>query len=62
METAIDTVGESGHLADPFLEKLARDVKAIDVVEGTQQVQRHIVARHVIGEAYEASARATLGR
>ena len=31
-----------------YLQKLARDVKAIDIVEGTQQIQRRVVARNII--------------
>jgi len=49
IETASDILGEAGVLRDHFLEKLVRDVKMLDIGEGTQQVQRRIVARHVIG-------------
>lgn len=49
IETAADILGEAGVLRDRYLEKLVRDVKMLDIGEGTQQVQRRIVARHVIG-------------
>ena len=31
-----------------MLEKLYRDVKILDIGEGTQQVQRHVVARQML--------------
>lgn len=55
VETAMLVLGEAGVHRDRMLEKLARDVKAIDIVEGTQQIQRRIVARHLIGRLDSAS-------
>jgi acyl-CoA dehydrogenase len=49
IETAADILGEVGVRRDRHLEKLVRDVKMLDIGEGTQQVQRRIVARQVIG-------------
>ena len=49
IETAGDILGEAGVRRDRHLEKLVRDVKMLDIGEGTQQVQRRIVARHVVG-------------
>lgn len=46
---AMDIMGEAGILRDRLLEKLYRDVKVLDIVEGTQQVQRVIVARRLVG-------------
>lgn len=46
---AMDILGEAGVLRDRLLEKLYRDVKVLDIVEGTQQVQRVIVARRLVG-------------
>jgi acyl-CoA dehydrogenase len=46
---AMDVVGEAGALRDGLLEKLYRDVRVIDIVEGTQQVQRVVVARRLVG-------------
>ena len=45
---AMDILGEAGVLRDRLLEKLWRDVKVIDIVEGTQQVQRVVVARRIV--------------
>ena len=42
-----DILGEAGVRNDRMLEKLYRDVKILDIGEGTQQVQRVIVARHL---------------
>lgn len=46
---AMDVLGEAGVLRDRLLEKLYRDVKVLDIVEGTQQVQRVVVARRLLG-------------
>jgi acyl-CoA dehydrogenase len=45
--TALDIVGEAGVRNDRMLEKLYRDVKILDIGEGTQQVQRLVVARQL---------------
>jgi acyl-CoA dehydrogenase len=34
---------------DAMIEKLYRDVKILDIGEGTQQVQRVVVARQLLG-------------
>lgn len=44
---ALDVVGEAGVRADAHLEKLYRDVKILDIGEGTQQVQRLVIARQL---------------
>jgi acyl-CoA dehydrogenase len=49
VSAAMDILGEAGVLRDRLLEKLYRDVKVIDIVEGTQQIQRVIVARRLVG-------------
>ena len=46
--TALDILGEAGVRNDLLLEKLYRDVKILDIGEGTQQVQRHVVARQML--------------
>ncbi len=43
-----DLLGEVGGRGDHLLEKLFRDVKAMDIVEGTGQVQRIVMARHLV--------------
>jgi acyl-CoA dehydrogenase len=45
--TALDILGEAGVRNDRMLEKLYRDVKILDIGEGTQQVQRVVVARQL---------------
>jgi acyl-CoA dehydrogenase len=47
VSTALDIVGEAGVRNDRMLEKLYRDVKILDIGEGTQQVQRLVVARRL---------------
>ncbi|MCP3987449.1 MAG: acyl-CoA dehydrogenase family protein [Actinomycetia bacterium] len=44
---ALDICGEAGVRNDVMLEKLYRDVKILDIGEGTQQVQRVVVARQL---------------
>ncbi|HTO69849.1 MAG TPA: acyl-CoA dehydrogenase family protein [Myxococcota bacterium] len=46
---ALDVVGEAGVRSDAHLEKLYRDVKILDIGEGTQQVQRLVIARQLFG-------------
>ena len=45
----LELVGIVGARGDHLLEKLYRDVKAMDIVEGTGQVQRMIIARTLVG-------------
>jgi acyl-CoA dehydrogenase len=47
--TALDILGEAGVRNDRMLEKLYRDVKILDIGEGTQQVQRVVIARRLFG-------------
>ena len=47
VSAALDIVGEAGVRNDRMLEKLYRDVKILDIGEGTQQVQRLVVARRL---------------
>jgi acyl-CoA dehydrogenase len=44
---ALEILGEAGVRNDKMLEKLYRDVKILDIGEGTQQVQRVVVARQL---------------
>ncbi len=45
---ALDICGEAGVRNDRMLEKIYRDVKILDIGEGTQQVQRLVVARRLV--------------
>jgi acyl-CoA dehydrogenase len=49
VSTALDIFGEAGVRRDRMIEKLYRDVKILDIGEGTQQVQRLVVARNLLG-------------
>jgi acyl-CoA dehydrogenase len=44
----MDLLGEIGARGDHLIEKLFRDVKAMDIVEGTGQIQRLVMARHLV--------------
>jgi acyl-CoA dehydrogenase len=45
----MDLLGETGGRGDHLVEKLFRDVKAMDIVEGTGQIQRIVMARQLVG-------------
>ncbi len=45
----LELVGTVGARGDHLIEKLYRDVKAMDIVEGTGQIQRMIIARSMVG-------------
>jgi acyl-CoA dehydrogenase len=47
--TAMEILGETGGRGDHLVEKLFRDMKAMDIVEGTGQIQRIVMARHLVG-------------
>ena len=47
---AIEVTGEAGIRHDYFIEKLYRDIKGLDIVEGTGQIQRLVVSRRVFEE------------
>ena len=49
MTTALEIFGEAGVRNDRMIEKLYRDVKILDIGEGTQQVQRLVIARRLLG-------------
>jgi acyl-CoA dehydrogenase len=44
----MELLGEVGARGDHLIEKLFRDVKAMDIVEGTGQIQRIIMARRLV--------------
>jgi acyl-CoA dehydrogenase len=45
----MELLGLVGGRGDHLIEKLYRDVKAMDIVEGTGQVQRIVMARRLVG-------------
>lgn len=47
----IELLGAGGYSERELLEKWARDVKILDLFEGTQQIQLLIVARHLLGKS-----------
>jgi len=44
----LELIGTVGGRGDHLIEKLYRDVKAMDIVEGTGQIQRIVMARHLL--------------
>ncbi len=51
---AVEALADAGVRSDHFVEKLYRDVKAMDIVEGTQQIQKTVIARQLVGLPREA--------
>ncbi|MCS7212645.1 MAG: acyl-CoA dehydrogenase family protein [Candidatus Calescibacterium sp.] len=51
----LDVMQDAGIQNDNYVEKLYRDVKALDIVEGTGQIQRVIIARRLFGLPSEDS-------
>jgi acyl-CoA dehydrogenase len=49
---AREILAEAGIDRDYLVEKFARDVKAIDIVEGTKQIQNLVVSRHLFGRQF----------
>ena len=52
MKAAVDGIqvlGGAGYMKDHPLERFMRDAKQIQIVEGTSQIQRMIVARNLLG-------------
>ncbi len=52
MQTAIDAVqvfGGNGFMKEYPVEKLMRDAKVLQIYEGTSQIQRIVIAKHVLG-------------
>ncbi|MCP4003402.1 MAG: acyl-CoA dehydrogenase [bacterium] len=45
----MELLGSVGARGDHLIEKLYRDVKAMDIVEGTGQIQRVIMSRNLVG-------------
>ncbi|MBI2952984.1 MAG: acyl-CoA dehydrogenase family protein [Chloroflexi bacterium] len=48
---AVQVLGGHGYMKDHPVERMMRDAKATQVVEGTNQIQRRLVARSLIDEA-----------
>lgn len=46
---AVEIVGDAGVTNEAYVEKLYRDVKAMDIVEGTGQIQHLVMARRLVG-------------
>jgi acyl-CoA dehydrogenase len=47
----VEFAGAAGYSEHLLLEKWARDAKILDIVEGTQQIQRLIIARRLLGKS-----------
>ena len=52
MQSAVDAVqvfGGNGFIKDYPVEKLMRDAKILQIYEGTSQIQRVVIAKHLFG-------------
>jgi alkylation response protein AidB-like acyl-CoA dehydrogenase len=46
---AVQLFGGAGYIKDYTVERYMRDAKMLQIVEGTNQIQRVIIAREIIG-------------
>jgi alkylation response protein AidB-like acyl-CoA dehydrogenase len=46
---AVQVLGGYGYIAEYPVERMMRDAKITQLYEGTQQIQRLVVARHLLG-------------
>jgi acyl-CoA dehydrogenase len=46
---AIQVLGGYGYMTEYPLERMMRDAKITQIYEGTNQVQRVVIARHLLG-------------
>ncbi|MER5431528.1 acyl-CoA dehydrogenase family protein [Streptomyces sp. NPDC002588] len=54
---AVQVLGGYGYTVDFPVERYLREAKALQIVEGTNQIQRMVIARHLLGQALEPEAR-----
>jgi acyl-CoA dehydrogenase len=47
--TAIEIMGPEGYSKEHLVEKWFRDIKVYDIFEGTGQIQRVVIGRHILG-------------
>ena len=48
---AVQVLGGYGYISDYPVERMMRDAKITQLYEGTQQIQRLVVARHLLGRS-----------
>jgi butyryl-CoA dehydrogenase len=48
---AVQVMGGSGYMKEYPVEKMMRDAKILQIYEGTNQIQRNVVAQDMIREA-----------
>jgi alkylation response protein AidB-like acyl-CoA dehydrogenase len=48
---AVQVFGGYGYMRDYPVEKLMRDAKLLQIYEGTSQIQRVVIARHLLKQA-----------
>jgi alkylation response protein AidB-like acyl-CoA dehydrogenase len=47
---AVQLLGGCGYTKDYPVERMMRDAKITQIYEGTQQIQRVVISRHLIGK------------
>ena len=53
---AIQVMGGAGYTDRYPVERMARDAKICEIGEGTSEVQKLVIGRHVLREALDATA------
>lgn len=54
---AVQLLGGNGYVRDYPVERMMRDAKAMQIYEGTNQIQRLVAARHLLGRLVPQSSR-----
>ena len=49
-DAAIDTLGGYGYMLENEVERFYRDAKALEIVEGTRDIQKNTIARALLGK------------
>jgi alkylation response protein AidB-like acyl-CoA dehydrogenase len=58
---AVQVLGGAGYVSDHPLERMMRDAKVTQIYEGTNEIQRVVIARHLAGAAQPPAASASAG-
>lgn len=56
---AIEIMGPEGYLKEHLVEKWYRDIKVYDIFEGTGQINRVVISRHILGRLDEVKPQAS---
>jgi acyl-CoA dehydrogenase len=55
-DETVQLFGGAGYRKDVPVERIWREMRAIRILEGTSEVMRHIIAKHLLRDARRANA------